>query len=36
MRDAKCTIYKWWVECLTDLYTRRIADLKNGGTVMAR
>jgi uncharacterized protein YecT (DUF1311 family) len=30
MRDSKCTIYKWWVECLTNLYTRRIAELKSG------
>jgi uncharacterized protein YecT (DUF1311 family) len=30
MRDSKCTIYKWWVGCLTDLYTRRVAELKNG------
>lgn len=27
-REKKCTIYKWWVGCLTDLYTKRIAELK--------
>ncbi len=27
-RDRKCIIYKFWVECLTDLYTVRIAELK--------
>jgi uncharacterized protein YecT (DUF1311 family) len=24
----ECTIYKWWVDCLKDLYTNRIAELK--------
>lgn len=24
----KCTIYKWWVECLSDLYSKRIAALR--------
>jgi uncharacterized protein YecT (DUF1311 family) len=27
-REKECTIYKWWVDCLTDLYTKRIAELK--------
>lgn len=27
-REKQCTIYKWWVDCLTDLYTKRIAELK--------
>lgn len=27
-REKQCTIYKWWVDCLKDLYTKRIADLK--------
>jgi len=27
-RDKECSIYKWWVDCLTDLYTKRIAELK--------
>jgi uncharacterized protein YecT (DUF1311 family) len=27
-REKQCTIYKWWVDCLSDLYTRRIAELK--------
>lgn len=27
-REKQCTIYKWWVECLKDLYTERIAELK--------
>ncbi|HKW65234.1 MAG TPA: lysozyme inhibitor LprI family protein [Candidatus Acidoferrum sp.] len=27
-REKQCTVYKWWVECLTDLYTKRIAELK--------
>jgi len=27
-REKQCTIYKWWVECLKDLYTQRIAELK--------
>jgi len=27
-REKQCTIYKWWVDCLKDLYTRRIAELK--------
>lgn len=27
-RDRECVIYKGWVECLTDLYTVRIAELK--------
>lgn len=28
-RDKQCTIYKWWVDCLSDMYTKRIAELKN-------
>ena len=27
-REKQCTIYKWWVECLQDSYTKRIAKLK--------
>jgi len=27
-REKECTIYKWWVDCLKDLYTKRIAELK--------
>jgi len=27
-REKQCTIYKWWVECLQDSYTKRIAELK--------
>jgi uncharacterized protein YecT (DUF1311 family) len=30
-RDSKCTIYKWWVDCLTKLYTNRIAELQQQG-----
>jgi uncharacterized protein YecT (DUF1311 family) len=29
-RDKQCTIYKWWVDCLSDLYEKRIAELKSG------
>lgn len=28
-REKQCTIYKWWVDCLTNLYTKRIAELKH-------
>jgi uncharacterized protein YecT (DUF1311 family) len=27
-RNKECVVYKWWVECLTEMYTRRIAELK--------
>jgi uncharacterized protein YecT (DUF1311 family) len=27
-RNEKCTIYKWWVDCLTEAYNTRIAELK--------
>ena len=27
-REKTCTIYKWWVDCLKDLYTKRIAELR--------
>ena len=27
-RDKECVIYKWWVECLTGVYQKRIAELK--------
>jgi uncharacterized protein YecT (DUF1311 family) len=27
-REKECTIYKWWVDCLKDLYTKRLAELK--------
>ena len=26
-REKECTIYKWWVDCLKDLYAKRIAEL---------
>ena len=26
-REKECAIYKWWVDCLNDLYTKRIAQL---------
>jgi uncharacterized protein YecT (DUF1311 family) len=29
-REKTCTVYKWWVECLTELYTKRIAELRQG------
>jgi len=28
LREKQCTIYKWWVDCLNDLYNKRIAELK--------
>jgi len=28
-RNKKCTIYKWWVECLQEEYTNRIATLES-------
>ena len=28
LREKTCTIYKWWVDCLKDLYTKRIAELR--------
>lgn len=27
-RNKQCTIYKWWVDCLTDMYIKRIAELE--------
>jgi uncharacterized protein YecT (DUF1311 family) len=27
-REKQCVIYKWWVDCLSDMYTKRIAELK--------
>jgi len=27
-REKQCTIYKWWVDCLKDLYAKRLAELK--------
>jgi uncharacterized protein YecT (DUF1311 family) len=27
-RGKQCVIYKWWVDCLSDLYTKRIDELK--------
>lgn len=27
-REKQCTIYKWWVECLQESYTKRLAELK--------
>jgi len=27
-REKECVIYKWWVDCLKDLYAERIAGLK--------
>ena len=26
-REQQCVLYKWWVDCLNDLYTKRIAEL---------
>lgn len=26
-REKQCVPYKWWVDCLTDMYTKRIAEL---------
>jgi hypothetical protein len=26
-RAKECIIYKWWVDCLQELYTKRIAEL---------
>ncbi len=28
LRVKACVVYKWWVECLQDAYTKRIAELK--------
>lgn len=28
LREKECTIYKRWVDCLKDLYSKRIAELK--------
>lgn len=27
-REKQCVIYKWWVDCLSDMYTKRIAELE--------
>jgi len=27
-REKECTIYKWWVDCLKNLYMQRIAELR--------
>jgi uncharacterized protein YecT (DUF1311 family) len=27
-REKKCVIYKWWVDCLNEMYTKRIAELR--------
>jgi uncharacterized protein YecT (DUF1311 family) len=27
-RNKKCTIYKWWVDCLTESYNARITELR--------
>ena len=27
-RDKECVIYKWWVDCLTGAYQKRLAELK--------
>jgi uncharacterized protein YecT (DUF1311 family) len=32
-RDKQCVIYKWWVECLSNLYQKRIAELKQAASV---
>lgn len=34
-REKQCTIYKWWVDCLSDLYTKRIAELQHGSGAQA-
>jgi uncharacterized protein YecT (DUF1311 family) len=28
-REKQCVIYKWWVDCLSDMYTKRITVLKS-------
>src|SRR5262249_25904913 len=28
LAQRQCTIYKWWVDCLKELYTKRIAELR--------
>lgn len=32
-RNSNCTMYKWWVDCLRDMYKERIATLKGSGPV---
>ena len=32
-RTKACAIYKWWVECLTELYQKRIAQLKGSVSI---
>jgi len=32
-REKECTIYKWWVDCLKGLYTKRIAELRTEATM---
>ena len=27
-REKKCVIYKWWVDCLKEMYTKRISELR--------
>ena len=27
-REKRCVIYKWWVDCLKEMYAQRIAELK--------
>ena len=29
-REKQCVLYKWWVDCLTGMYTKRIAELQQG------
>ena len=31
-REKTCTIYKWWVDCLKDVYTKRMAELRGKTT----
>ncbi|HEY2469042.1 MAG TPA: lysozyme inhibitor LprI family protein [Terracidiphilus sp.] len=26
-REKQCVLYKWWVDCLTDMYSKRMVDL---------
>ena len=35
-REKQCTIYKWWVDCLSDMYAKRIAELKGSTAAISR
>jgi uncharacterized protein YecT (DUF1311 family) len=30
-REIQCVVYKWWNDCLSELYTKRIAELRRQG-----